>query len=107
MILVIAILLAVFLVPWPWSGVAVVAAAAWESLSALIGIWYSQRDRPRVGAEALVGRSAKVVTPCRPIGQVRVGGEIWRAHCQRGAGAGERVRVRAVDGLTLVVEPLR
>ena len=34
---------------------------------------------------------------------VRVNGELWRAH---GAAAGEQVRVRAVDGLTLDVEPL-
>jgi len=34
---------------------------------------------------------------------VRVNGELWRA---RGAEAGERVRVRAVDGLTLAVERL-
>jgi len=34
---------------------------------------------------------------------VRVNGELWRA---RGAEAGERVRVRTVDGLTLEVERL-
>jgi len=34
---------------------------------------------------------------------VRVNGELWRA---RGAESGERVRVRAVDGLTLEVERL-
>jgi len=106
MTLLIAILLAVFLLPWPWSGVAVVAAAVWETVSALAGVWYSQRGRPQVGAEALVGRSAEVVDPCRPLGRVRLGGEIWQARCEPGAGAGERVRVRAVEGLTLIVERL-
>jgi membrane protein implicated in regulation of membrane protease activity len=106
MTLVIAILLAVFLLPWPWSGVAVVAAAVWEATSALAGIWYSRRGRPQVGAEALVGRSAEVVVACRPLGQVRLGGELWRARCDEGADAGERVRVRAVEGITLLVEPL-
>jgi len=36
-------------------------------------------------------------------GWARVNGELWRA---RGGIAGEQVRVRAVDGLTLDVEPL-
>ena len=107
MSLLIAILLAVFLLPWPWSGLAVVTAAVWETVSALVGVWYSQRGRPQVGVEALVGSSAEVVEPCRPLGRVRLAGELWRARCDEGADAGERVRVRAVDGLTLVVEPLR
>ncbi len=66
---------------------------------------WSRRRRPAVGAEALVGAEAEVVEPCRPVGTVRVRGELWRARCERGAGAGERVRVRAVEGLELVVEP--
>ncbi|MER3411825.1 MAG: hypothetical protein C4305_05640 [Thermoleophilia bacterium] len=107
MALLIAILLAVFLLPWPWSGVAVVAAAVWETLTALAGVWYSRRGRPLVGVESLIGASAEVVEPCRPLGRVRVAGEIWRARCEQGAAAGERVRVRAVDGLTLIVEPPR
>jgi membrane protein implicated in regulation of membrane protease activity len=35
-----------------------------------------------------------------------VSGELWRAHCEVGAGAGDEVVVLEVDGLTLVVEPL-
>jgi membrane protein implicated in regulation of membrane protease activity len=45
-----------------------------------------------------------VVTRCAPLGQVRLQGELWRARCEEGADPGERVRVRALDGLTLVVE---
>jgi membrane protein implicated in regulation of membrane protease activity len=41
----------------------------------------------------------------RPDGQVRIDGEIWRARCERGCDAGATVVVRAVDGLTLEVEP--
>jgi membrane protein implicated in regulation of membrane protease activity len=54
-----------------------------------------------------VGAAAEVVEPCFPDGWVRVGGELWRARCEVGAGVGARVRVRAVDGLTLVVESER
>ncbi len=56
-----------------------------------------------MGVEALLGAVAEVVEPCNPDGWVRVGGELWRARCEAGAEAGARVRVRAVDGLTLVV----
>ena len=41
-----------------------------------------------------------------PEGQVRVAGELWQARCEAGAGAGDEVVVREVDGLTLVVEPV-
>jgi membrane protein implicated in regulation of membrane protease activity len=41
-----------------------------------------------------------------PQGQVRVAGELWRAFCEAGAGVGDEVVVREVDGLTLVVEAL-
>jgi membrane protein implicated in regulation of membrane protease activity len=39
-----------------------------------------------------------------PIGQVRVAGELWQARCAGGAGVGDEVVIRAIDGLTLVVE---
>ncbi len=105
MALLIAILLALFLLPWPWSGVAVVAAAVWEVASCAGGIWYSRRGRPRVGPESLVGARGRVVDACRPLGRVRLAGELWQARCEQGAEVGERVRVQAVEGLTLVVDP--
>jgi len=58
-----------------------------------------------MGAETLIGREVEVRQACRPLGQVRVKGEIWRARCDEGAGAGAFVRVVGIDGLTLVVEP--
>jgi membrane-bound serine protease (ClpP class) len=54
--------------------------------------------------EALIGAEARVVEACRPLGRVWVHGELWRARCDRGADVGERVRVLALDELTLVVE---
>ena len=38
-------------------------------------------------------------------GQVFVNGELWRARCEDGADPGTRVKVLAVDGLTLDVRP--
>jgi membrane protein implicated in regulation of membrane protease activity len=46
-----------------------------------------------------------VITACRPLGQVRVDGEIWAARCESGADIGTAVRVEDRDGLTLVVRP--
>jgi membrane-bound serine protease (ClpP class) len=102
--LLIAILLALLVLPSPWNLVAVAAAAVWEVVSALTGLWWSQRWSAKVGAETLVGREVEVREACRPLGQVRVKGEIWRARCEEGADRGDLVRVVAVDGLTLVVE---
>jgi membrane protein implicated in regulation of membrane protease activity len=57
-----------------------------------------------MGPETLVGSVGQVVTPCMPLGQVRLQGELWRARCAEGADVGEQVRVLDLDGLTLVVE---
>src|SRR6058998_2654125 len=56
------------------------------------------------GAEGLVGRTATVRERLGPEGQVMVSGEIWRAVAEgEPVDAGARVRVVAVDGLTLRV----
>lgn len=60
--------------------------------------------RATVGAQTLIGKEGRVVSPCRPKGQVRLNGEIWEARCTAGADPGERVRVVGRDRLTLVVE---
>jgi membrane protein implicated in regulation of membrane protease activity len=107
MSLLIAILLALFLLPSPWGIVAIVVAVVWEVAQVLGGIWWSTRRRAEVGAEALVGEQGRVVTRCAPRGQVAVRGEIWRARCEEGAEVGETVRIRALQGLILLVEPER
>jgi membrane-bound serine protease (ClpP class) len=53
----------------------------------------------------LLGAEATVATACRPLGQVRVRGELWQARCDSGAGEGDTVRITAAEGLLLVVEP--
>jgi membrane protein implicated in regulation of membrane protease activity len=104
MAFVLALLLAVFVLPSPWSWIAVGTGAAVEAGEAWFWWWLSHRRQPSVGVETLVGRLAVVATPCRPRGQVRVAGELWQARCADGADAGDEVRVAAVDGLELVVE---
>ena len=100
-----ALLLAILVLDEPWSWIVVGLGAAWEIAETILVVRWSQRRRSVVGAQALVGRRAVVAADCMPEGQVRVAGELWRARCEAGAGAGDEVVVREVDGLTLLVEP--
>ena len=106
MSLIIALALALFVLPSPWNVIAVAVAAVWELSTALFGLWWSQRHAAKVGVEALLGREVEVRRACRPLGEVRVRGEIWQARCDRGAAAGDMVRITGLDGLTLLVEPV-
>ncbi len=104
-ILVGALLLAVFVLSPPWSYAVVVGAAVVELAEAWLGWWLSHRPEPAVGVETLVGARGVAVSACRPYGQVRVRGELWQARCNDGADAGDAVEVVSVEGLTLVVRP--
>jgi membrane protein implicated in regulation of membrane protease activity len=107
MLLVVAILLAIFALDEPWSWVVVAVGGTLEVAESWLYIRWSQRRRPDVGVEALIGRRAMVAADCRPHGQVRVAGELWQARCDAGAAAGDEVLVLEVDGLTLAVEPIK
>ena len=106
MALVVALLLAFFVLDGPWDLLVVVGAIALEVGEVFFWFWYSKRRRVQVGAETLIGRIGVVITACRPLGQVRVGGEIWAARCDAGADVGTAVQIDGRDGLTLVVEPV-
>jgi len=102
--LLVALALAILVLEAPWSWIVVGLGATWEIAETVLLVRWSQRRRSVVGAEALVGRRAVVAADCMPQGQVRVAGELWQARCAAGAGVGDEVVVREVDGLTLVVE---
>ena len=101
----VALGLAIFVLPAPWGIVAVIVGAVVEIGEAVLLWRYSHRRAPAVGVDALVGSAAIVASECRPLGQVRVKGELWQARCDEGVSEGATVRVCAVDGLLLVVEP--
>ncbi len=108
MVLLLAILLAVFLpISEAWSVALIVAGCALEVVEvAALRKWSKRLDKktkPTTGAESLIGESAKVVEACRPTGMVQLRGELWEARCEEGAALGETVRVESLDGLTLVV----
>jgi membrane-bound serine protease (ClpP class) len=69
----------------------------------------AHRDqRVKTGVEALVGATAEARSSIDPDGQVWYGGTIWSARLAPDASPvelGDKVRVEAVEGLTLVVRP--
>jgi membrane-bound ClpP family serine protease len=99
MALVVAVLLAIFVLDGPAEWLVVAAGGAVEVGEAWFWWRWTHRRRAVVGVEALVGRVVEVDED----GWARVAGERWRV---RGARPGERGRVVGLDGLTLVVEPL-
>lgn len=94
-----------FLLPTPWSVLAVAGAAAIEVGEIFLWRRFLRRYRVRTGAEALIGERAEVIDACTPEGAVRLRGELWRARSGTPVAAGEPVRIARVDGLTLEVEP--
>jgi membrane-bound serine protease (ClpP class) len=103
-LLVVAILAAIFWLPPAWGIAAVSGATALELAEIGVFVWYSKRRRATTGAEGLVGAVGVAVTACDPEGHVRVEGELWKAVCPEGAQPGDRVVVEHVEpGLTLTV----
>lgn len=96
-----------FFIPDPWRVIILVLAAVIEVAEVFFWIKFLRRYRVTTGVEGMVGEFAETLSPCRPEGRVRARGEIWNARCAAGAESGERVRIEAVSGLTLVVEPAR
>lgn len=67
-----------------------------------------RNERVRTGAEEMIGSTAEARTSIDPTGRVWLGGTLWSARLADGAAPvqpGDRVKVEAVDGLTLVVHP--
>ncbi|MGZ4809609.1 MAG: NfeD family protein [Thermoanaerobaculia bacterium] len=62
----------------------------------------ARKNRVETGREGMIGE----VGVARGDGRVFVHGELWNTVGDAALMAGERVRVRAVDGLRLVVEPI-
>ncbi len=82
------------------------AALSGAVLTLLLGFTLRAYRRPVVsGVAQLVGAEARVLDWSGGDGHVWAGGERWQASAERDLAAGDPVRVRRVDGLTLVVEP--
>lgn len=67
----------------------------------------AHRRRPLTGVEGMVGEEGTALSELDPEGKVLVHGEYWDARCDgRSLPAGARVRVLAVEGRHLNVEPV-
>jgi membrane-bound serine protease (ClpP class) len=65
----------------------------------------AQRRKAVTGEAGMVHSEGVAKTDLAPYGKVLVHGELWDARARQPIAKGTRVRVREVEGLTLVVEP--
>lgn len=90
-------------------GIVFAAVGTLSAYMLLVGylVMRTQKKKPMVGLEALVGEVGEVRVPLAPAGQVFVHGEYWSAEAPGGESdpiaAGEKVRVVGFDGLRLRV----
>ncbi len=105
MLTVIAILLALFVLPSPWNVIVILGAVAIDTTEVMWFRSWSRKRRATVGVETLVGRRAVVVRSLAPSGQVKLDGEVWAARSATLLEPGATVVVERVDGLTLDVVP--
>jgi membrane-bound serine protease (ClpP class) len=87
-----------------------VIALALTSLAFMMfvtGLALRQRRRPVVsGREQLIGGVGEALEAFAGEGRVHAHGETWSARSRVPVGAGQAVRITAIDGLVLEVEPL-
>lgn len=67
----------------------------------------SRFSTPTIGRESMIGEVGEAVADVQPDGVVRVRGALWPAHTNRSTPvtAGQAVRVVAIDGSQLLIEP--
>jgi membrane protein implicated in regulation of membrane protease activity len=105
MALIIGAILAFAFLDSPWRYLILIPLGLWELFEISLFLKW-RRVRAMTGAEALVGARGRAISVCNPDGEVRVRGQIWRAHCRDGAKIGDDVVVERVEGLRLTVSRL-
>ncbi len=67
--------------------------------------------RTKTNVDALIGKEAIVIRPIRPMegGLIKLGGQEWTAVCRENVSfeTGEKVKVKAIEGVKAIVEPLK
>jgi membrane-bound serine protease (ClpP class) len=64
----------------------------------------AQSRKVTTGAKGLIGQTGRVLDWDKGEGHVHVDGERWHARIGRRLNEGDEIKVKAVDGLTLVVK---
>lgn len=93
------------------SWIALLTGIGGITLTFIVGMPNMVRTRfatPTIGREWMIGEQGTVITDIDPDGVVEVGEGRWRARTNRATPVmvGDVVRVAAIDGVTLEVEPL-
>jgi membrane-bound serine protease (ClpP class) len=93
------------------SWLALIAGIGGIALTFIVGMPSMVRTRfatPTIGREWMIGQEGSAIDAIDPEGLVSVGSATWRARTNRATpiAPGEPVRVAAIDGVTLDVEPL-
>ncbi len=93
------------------SWIALLTGIVGIALTFIVGMPSMVRTRfatPTIGREWMIGEEGTVIDDVDPVGVVEVGQGRWRARTNRATpvAAGDTVRVVAIDGITLEVEPL-
>ena len=93
-------------VPW-LTIVPVVAGAVLLMVAGMASMLRARFSTPTIGREAMIGRMGEAATGIAPEGMVLLDGATWRARTNRATpiSSGDPVRVVAIDGLLLEVEP--
>ena len=92
----------------PWLVIVLMSGAvALFFLSGMTAMLRARFSTPTIGRESMIGQLGEATTGIDPEGMVDLRGGMWRARTNRATpiGAGDRVRVVAIDGLLLEVEP--
>ncbi len=90
----------------PYALIGGFAAASAAVLIFMVGMVLKARRRPVMsGAEELIGASGEVLADFEHDGWARVHSETWQVRSSAPLKAGQRVRVAAMNGLTLEVVP--
>ena len=92
-------------VSWPLiAAVAVVGALLFGGVATLVA--RARARRVVSGKEEMIGSTAEALEDFEGEGRVRVHSEDWKARSARPVRRGQKLRVTALDGLVLTVEPL-
>jgi membrane-bound serine protease (ClpP class) len=93
-------------VAW-WIILLISAGVALFMLSGMTAMLRARFSTPTIGRESMIGQMGEATTGIDPEGMVDLRGGKWRARTNRATPieAGDRVRVVAIDGLLLEVEP--
>jgi membrane-bound serine protease (ClpP class) len=92
----------------PWLVIVMMSGAvALFMLSGMTAMLRARFSTPTIGRESIIGQMGDATTGIDPEGMVDLMGGKWRARTNRATPipAGERIRVVAIDGLLLEVEP--